>query len=116
MSEALGMRASLEFCSGKRVHLKARTDSSAARGMMHRQGLGKAKHIQTRFLWLQEVSKNGLFSIHPVGTKLNPADLGTKSLAARRLKFLLNGPGFKEMERRRLVQNHEEKQREHLGL
>ena len=70
--------------------MKAYTDSSAARGIVHRQGVGRIKHLATRMLWLQEVTRNGLCSVKAVSTVFNPADLGTKPLNASRMKLLLN--------------------------
>ena len=50
----------------------------AARGTASRRGLGKLRHVQTRYLWIQErVAKNEL-KIIAVGTKQNVADLCTK--------------------------------------
>ena len=41
--------------------LKVRTDSSAAKGFVTRRGLGRQRHVSTRFLWLQDkVSKGEL--------------------------------------------------------
>ena len=46
---------------GIEVRFLVKGDSSAAKGTVNRVGLGKARHIQTRCLWLQErVSANQL--------------------------------------------------------
>ncbi len=47
---------------------------------MHRQGLGKTRHIQVQYLWLQERVQNQELEIEKIGTKENPADLMTKYL------------------------------------
>ena len=49
----LALRAMLEDW-GIQLKLQVLSDSSAARGLVARRGLGKARHIQTRYLWLQE--------------------------------------------------------------
>eukprot|EP00972_Heterocapsa_arctica_P035666 5248245-Heterocapsa_arctica.AAC.1 len=36
------------------VRIVIRCDSSAARGMSARQGLGKLRHLDARHLWLQQ--------------------------------------------------------------
>ena len=36
------------------MELKVLTDSSSAKAFASRRGLGRMKHIQTRFLWIQE--------------------------------------------------------------
>ena len=63
---------------GLKMDLVVASDSSAARGTASRRGLGKLRHVQTRYLWIQErVAKNEL-KIVAVGTKQNVSDLCTK--------------------------------------
>ena len=71
-------------------------DSSAARGIITRQGVGRVKHLQIRTLFLQELHKQGTLSVHPVGTKENTADIGTKPLSGKRIKLLLHWLGFQD--------------------
>ena len=67
------------FVRGQRpedIELVARTDSSVARAIASRSGVGRVKHLSTSCLWLQGwVSKKLLRrpSIPTVGTKLLPA-------------------------------------------
>ena len=70
--------------------------SSAARGIITRQGVGRVKHLQIRTLFLQELHKQGTLSVHPVGTKENTADIGTKPLSGKRIKLLLHWLGFQD--------------------
>ena len=58
------------------------SDSSAARGMCSRRGLGKTRHVQTRYLWVQQKLKEKEFELVAVGTDKNVADLCTKPLSA----------------------------------
>ena len=71
-------------------------DSSAAGGIITRQGVGRVKHFQIRTLFLQELHKQGTLSVHPVGTKENTADIGTKPLSGKRIKLLLHWLGFQD--------------------
>ena len=73
-------------------------DSSAARGIITRQGVGRVKHLQIRTLFLQDLHKQGTISVHPVGTKENTADIGTKPLSAKRIRLLLHWLGFQTSE------------------
>ena len=57
-----------------------RTDSDAARSMLHRAVCGRARHLATRYLWHQDKLKNGLFEAVRCASKYNPADVGTKAL------------------------------------
>ena len=56
------------------------TDSDAARGMVHRVGCGRVRHLQTRYLWHQQALCEGQFNVVRCGTKENLSDLGTKVL------------------------------------
>lgn len=58
------------------------TDSSAARGIIHRTGLGKLCHLETGYLWLQAAVKAKRLQVRKVHGPENPADLFTKHLAA----------------------------------
>ena len=65
------------------------SDSSGARGVAARLGLGKLKHIQTRWMWLQQEVREGRVCLGKEEPKTNPADLGTKYVAADDLHRLL---------------------------
>ena len=52
-------------------------------------GLGKAQHIQTRYLWLQERVADKDLQVISVPTSDNIADLFTKSLTEQRISELL---------------------------
>ena len=62
------------------VKMTIRTDSDAARGMIHRVGCGRVRLLQTRYLWHQQALREGQFNVVRCGTKENPSDLGTKVL------------------------------------
>ena len=72
MLNDLGMKASVTLFTG----------SSAARGIIHRAGLGKLRHLETGYLWLQAAVKNKRLQVRKVAGKENPADLFTKHLGA----------------------------------
>jgi hypothetical protein len=57
------------------------TDSSAAKSFASRRGLGKARHIQTRSLWLQQAVADRRVRVRKVAGTVNPADILTKYLA-----------------------------------
>ena len=71
---------------GYDVAVSVHTDSSAAIGTCSRRGLGKLRHVQTRYLWVQERVAAEDIKIYKVGTKVNPADMCTKSLSAEMTK------------------------------
>ena len=80
-SEALALR-SLGWDMGLSISLTVHTDSSAAKGIAERQGIGRVRHLEVGILWIQERLKAGDFMLHKVLGVDNPGDLLTKHLAA----------------------------------
>ncbi|CAK0847992.1 unnamed protein product, partial [Prorocentrum cordatum] len=60
------------------------TDSSAARGIAKREGVGKVRSLEARVLWPQQAIKRKLMDLGAVGTDDNKADLGTQILGHER--------------------------------
>ena len=56
------------------------TDALAAIFMVHRQGLGKVRHIDLQYLWLQKDVLEGKLGVVKIGASANPVDLMTKYL------------------------------------
>ena len=66
---------------GVKLGLRIGTDSSAAKSLVERKGLGKAKHINTSFLWIQEaLFLKRVDELMKVKGEENRADLFTKPL------------------------------------
>ena len=63
-----------------RLALRVHSDSSSAKAFAKRLGLGRQRHVQTRFLWLQERVRRRHLSVLHIEGKKNPADLFTKAL------------------------------------
>ena len=63
---------------GYEVEVAVWTDSDACRGIASRRGLGKMRHVELRYLWLQEVVKAGRLAIRRIGGLHNLADHLTK--------------------------------------
>ena len=57
-------------------------DASAALGIIGRTGLGKLRHIDTSYLWIQQESINNKIKFNKVLGTENPADVNTKGLSA----------------------------------
>ncbi len=55
-------------------------DSSVANAIASRLSLGKVRHLEVRYLWLQQVVADGRVTIKKVERSANPADLLTKIL------------------------------------
>ena len=84
--------------------MRVRSDSSAARGMCHRQGPGKVKHLSIKKLFVQELVQNKVISLDKVGADENRADIGTKHLTRARLEQLVRMLGMVRYINGQLVQ------------
>ena len=64
--------------------------------MATRQGVSKrAKHIELKFMFIQELIQGGVVSLHKIPTKDNPADILTKLVtAAEVLRWLIYSTGI----------------------
>ena len=65
---------------GYTLHGRVWGDASAALGAIHRKGLGTTRHIDTSYLWIQQVAAQCRFDFAKVLGKEGPADLYTKHL------------------------------------
>ena len=93
-SEALGIEA-LARDLGWKAKIQILVDSSAARAIASRTGLGKTRHIEVRPLWIQEAVAQGRFEIKKVKGVDNPADVLTKPLSQLAICKLLAQCGVK---------------------
>ena len=66
------------------------TDSSAAKGMTARLGAGRVRHLEAKFMWIQEKVRDKEIEVKKVKTDDNRADMLTKPLDAQRHHRLLS--------------------------
>ena len=95
MSEALFVRSMLlESKLAKKISVIAHTDSTAGKSMATRFGTGKkTKHVELRFLYMQNLVQMGLLRMAKIHGEQNPADLMTKYVATDVLSRLLTHLG-----------------------
>ena len=55
-------------------------DAKATEHILHRQGIGKLKHIDVAYLWIQDEVRSHRLRVRRVRSEDNIADLGTKPL------------------------------------
>ena len=83
VSEGLGIVNLLE--EGEllpKVTMSVMTDSTSAKAIATRMGVSKlTRHIQIRFLYMQDFVANGILKIKKIRTMQNPADVMTKYVA-----------------------------------
>ena len=89
-SVGLGIRSVLQDL-GCSVRLVVCTDSSAAKGMASRKGLGKVRHVEVNQLWVQEKVGSGEVELKKVDGQSNLADALTKYLDGDNIMRHMNG-------------------------
>ena len=70
---------------GLKVDLRLAGDATAASGIAHRRGAGRARHIEVGTLWLQRLVVEKIITLSREPGKDNVADLGTKHVDATTL-------------------------------
>ena len=84
-SELLGLRSIIQSL-GKTFGALIYSDASAALGVIQRQGLGRLRHVDCSFLFVQALNADKVLQYAKVVGQDNPADLGTKGLCSEALK------------------------------
>ena len=65
------------------VSIVIQTDSSTGKSMASRLGISRrSKHIELKYLWIQDEIKEGKLELKKVGTHFNPSDILTKYVPA----------------------------------
>ena len=71
--------------------LQVLTDSSAAKGIASRRGLGKVRHIEVNQLWVQEKVAEGAIELHKIQGDKNLADSLTKHVGREIIDMHMEG-------------------------
>ena len=66
---------------GVREEASVAIDAKATEHILHRQGIGKLKHIDVAYLWIQDEVRSHRLRVRRVSSEDNVADLGTKPLS-----------------------------------
>ena len=88
MAKELGIEAEVEV-------MDALTDSSSAKSFASRRGAGRIRHIEVRWLWLQDEVAKGRVKLRKVAGERNPADILTKYLGLTDIKSKLETLGIR---------------------
>ena len=93
-ARALSVQSTMKDMSSD-VTIEMFTDSSAAKGVVHRSGLGKIRHMHTKYLWVQDAVKEKRINVLKIEGKKNPADVATKFLSKQQMSIVLEPIGVK---------------------
>ena len=80
-TQGMGIRSMLQdfqIDKASTRHIEVKEDSSAAKGIASRRGLGKLKHVDIKELWIQEKVSCGDLKITKIPGTINLADALTK--------------------------------------
>ena len=78
---------------GVTTQVRVWPDSNAAKAIASRRGLGKTRHVELRYLWLQDVTKSGRAKMRRIPGEQNLADHLTKGKAGHQIETLIRGVG-----------------------
>ena len=98
-AEALGVQSIMRDL-GWEANIRLWVDSSAAKSMASRIGVGKVRHMEVKFLWLQEAVKNRGIEVRKIPGDVNPADVLTKPKSVKDVAVLLEPVGVRIRGRR----------------
>jgi len=93
LADGLFLRRCAEFVTRATIEHYLLTDSSSARQLAARQGVGKIKHLSAKILWIQNLVQEKAVILSQISTIWNVADAGTKVLSSKRLRLLLHQLG-----------------------
>ena len=91
-AEGLGMQSKMADL-GVTTHVRVWTDSNAAKAIASRRGLSKTRHVELRYLWLQEMTKSGRVKMRRIPGEKNLADHLTKKKAWHQIETLIRRVG-----------------------
>ena len=87
--DAILIRTILCWVLQVRILMYLYLDSSAARGVLSRRGVGRLRHLSCRVLWLQNLVVEKMLQVKAVLGTINPADVSTKRLSIARFESLM---------------------------
>ena len=91
-AEGLGIQSLAEDL-GWKVKVRVWTDSSAGKSVAMRRGLGKLRHVELKWLWVQDMVKEGKVEIKKVRGEENVADHLTKPKTRKEIEEKLRKVG-----------------------
>ena len=92
-SRALGVQSLMDDM-GMDCKVIIKSDSSAGRSISLRKGTGKLRHLQVKYLWLQDALFEKRLAVEKVKGVENPGDTETKYLMAHEVKAVTEKYGF----------------------
>ena len=70
-AELIGIKSMMRDM-GWDADIKLHVDATVAQAMANRQGIGKIRHLDVRYLWLQEMAKSGVIAVRKMNKCVEP--------------------------------------------
>ena len=105
LSEGVFLQNLLERVLLLKPKMVIHMDSSSARAVLSKKGLGRTRHIQAGLLWVQRLPLETGLLIKAIAGKENPADVGTKALSRNQVVKCLEKIGVRTGEDVRSITN-----------
>ena len=88
------VRGIFDFWGWRTRSTRLRVDSSSAKALSERRGVGQSRHIQAKFLWLQDKVAEKELEIEKIKGPVNDSDLVTKVQTKNVIQSHLGRLGF----------------------
>ena len=98
-AERIGLQSILRDL-GFETSVEVYTDSSAAKSIASRIGVGKVRHIHTKLLWIQEAVRDGRIKLTKISGGHNPADVLSKPMSVSEMNGKLQSLGIEILSRK----------------
>ena len=86
-AEAIGLRSLLKDL-GCAARVRVWTDSAAAKSIASRRGIGKIRHPDVNYLWVQEMTRQKQIQMKKVHRSMNPSDILTRPRDVKEIERL----------------------------
>jgi hypothetical protein len=94
--EAMGVTTMLGEM-GFNIQCRLMCDASAALAIIQRRGVGKTKHVNVQWLWVQQVARREQIKFNKIHGTHNPADAMTKYLTKQTMERHMTTLGYEFM-------------------
>ena len=95
VAEAIFLRAMLRFILETEVKIHLWTDSTTSLGIISRRGSGHLKHVDVKFLWLQDAVRSQQIYLYHLPGEYNVADMFTKGLDPNKMRRFSEALGYR---------------------
>ena len=93
-AELINVAGLIDFC-GYKVQKQIESDASGAIAIASRQGCGGVRHLEARYLWIQDHVQSGNIVIDKVPGDSNLPDIGTKHVKREMLEWCCREIGLR---------------------